>query len=65
MTVENVKEDSTYKKFLKYLAGTFVLVLGLTLILVWWADVVSLFRGVAGMILALAGMVFLYSLRNQ
>ena len=62
-TKEN--NDSLYKKFIKYLAGTFVLILGITLVLVWWDDVVGLFRGVTGMVLALAGMVFLYSLRNQ
>jgi hypothetical protein len=43
------------------MVGMFVLVLGITLILVWWEDVVSLFKGAIGVILALAGLVTLYA----
>ncbi len=52
------------KKTALYLSGSFVLVLGNTLILVWWQDVAALFRGVAGIGLALAGLLVLYSLKK-
>jgi len=51
------------KKALLYIVGSFVLVFGITLILMWWSDVVILFRGMAGFVLALAGLLILYSLK--
>lgn len=45
--------------------GSFILVLGITLILVWWPDVVALFRASIGMALALAGLLVLYSLNRK
>ena len=45
--------------------GSFLLVLGITLVLVWRHDVAVLFRGAIGMALALAGMLVLYSLNND
>ena len=52
------------KKMILTILGIIFLVSGITLILVWWPDLVSLFRGAAGMILALAGLLMLYSLRE-
>ena len=57
-------QKGTYKKFILFLAGIFVLIFGITLILIWWADVVALFRGAAGIILALAGLLTLYALNK-
>lgn len=51
-------------KSVLYLLGSLVLVLGITLVLAWWRDVAVLFRGVAGMGLALAGLLVLYSLKK-
>ena len=53
-----------YKKFVLFVAGFFILVLGVTLILVCWRDVVSLFRGASGMVLALAGLFMLYAVNK-
>lgn len=49
-----------YKEFLLILLGVFVLILGMTLILVWWDDVVRLFRGFLGITFAIAGLLILY-----
>lgn len=57
-------QSKGYKKFVLFLCGCFALVLGVTLTLIWWADVVSLFRGGVGLILALGGMIVLYSLNR-
>ncbi len=53
--------QSTFKKSALYLLGSFILVLGIALILRWWADVAVLFRAGIGMALALAGLLILYS----
>lgn len=53
-----------YKKFIFFVVGFFILILGVTLILVWWMDVAVLFRGSAGIILALAGLLTLYALNK-
>ena len=57
--------QTTYKKFILYLTGSFILVLGVTLILLWQVDVAVLFRGGIGMALALAGLLILYSLGRK
>jgi hypothetical protein len=53
------------KKLILYLLGSFILVAGISLILLWWRDVVILFRGIFGMVLALAGLLALYSLKAK
>ena len=58
MTKINTKGSQT--KMIQFLAGGVILILGVTLILVWWADVVSLFKGALGIGLALGGLVMLY-----
>ena len=57
-------QKSAYKKFLMFLIGFFILILGITLILAWWEDVVVLFKGAIGMILALGGLLALYTLNK-
>jgi len=57
-------QKSTYKKFLMFLVGFFILILGITLILAWWESVVILFKGASGMALALAGLLMLYTLNK-
>ncbi len=53
------------KQSLFYLLGSFILVLGIALILLWQADVAVLFRGGMGMVLALAGLLILYFLGRK
>ena len=50
-----------YKKFVLSVLGCFFLVSGITLILVFWPDVVVLFRGAGGIIFALVGLFLLYA----
>ncbi|OGW96260.1 MAG: hypothetical protein A2Z81_05595 [Omnitrophica WOR_2 bacterium GWA2_45_18] len=57
-------KPSAYKKIVVGLGGIFILIAGLTLILLFWKDVVIIFKGTIGMILALAGLLMLYAL-NQ
>ena len=54
--------NNDYKKFLMAAIGGFAAILGVTLILAWWPDVVSLFRGGVGIILAVGGLLAIYSL---
>jgi hypothetical protein len=60
MAVDN--QNDTFKKFILFVIGFFVLILGITLILVWWPFAVTLFKGAVGVILALAGLLMLYGL---
>ena len=53
------------KQFVLAFLGMACLVVGIALILIWWRDVVSLFHGAGGMILALAGLLMLYTLREN
>ncbi len=57
-------QKNNYKKFVLFVVGFFVLVLGITLTLVWWKDVVGLFRGSIGVILSLAGLFALYAINT-
>jgi len=57
-------QKKTYKKFIMAVAGFFILILGITLILAWWQDVVIFLKGTLGMILALAGLLMLYTLNK-
>lgn len=49
-----------YSKPVLFLGGMMVLILGLVLVLVWWKDVVVLFRGCVGVFIALAGLMMLF-----
>lgn len=52
------------QNFVKFLIGIILLVIGVTLILCWWPDVVIIFRAMAGMGLALLGLLALYSIKK-
>ena len=58
--------DKTIKesKLALLLMGGFFLILGITLVLVWWQDVISLFRGFIGVLIALGGLLILYMMRE-
>ena len=60
-----MKENNDYKKFLINGVAIFLLLLGIKMILVYWYEVVSLFRGAAGILFALAGLVTLYAVNNK
>ncbi len=47
-----------------FLIGTVILTAGVTLILVWWSDVVQLFRGGIGMLLGVVGLFILYNIKK-
>ncbi len=47
-----------------FTAGTILLLLGSTLILKWWPELVIVFKGLIGMGLALAGLLLLYMIRD-
>ena len=53
------------KKGVLFALGSVMLVLGIALVLRFWADVVVLFRAGIGMALALAGLLVLYSLNRK
>jgi len=62
--MEENNQKKSYKKFVLFVIGFFILILGITLILFWWMDVAVLFRGAIGIILALAGLLMLYGLNK-
>ena len=51
-------------KELLFFCGSVSLIVGMTMILVWWRDVVILFRGGIGMFLALGGLLLLYMVKE-
>ena len=51
-------------KTLLFLIGSVVLITGITFVLVWWDLVVSLFKGMIGMALALGGLFLLYMVKE-
>ena len=44
--------------------GFAVLTAGIVMVLVWWPDVVSLFKGAIGMGVALGGLLLLYMVKE-
>ncbi len=44
--------------------GSVVLIAGMTMVLVWWKDVVALWRGFSGMAVALIGLLLLYMVKE-
>ena len=53
-------KKNTLKDLIGFPLGCVLLITGVTLILVWWQDLVIIFRGVIGFIIALAGLFILY-----
>jgi len=47
------------KNFVLFLIGAIILVTGISLILLWWPQVVIVFQGAIGIILALVGLIAL------
>lgn len=47
-----------------FAGGIFMLLVGVTSILVWWADVVSLVRGGFGIVLAVGGLLVMYTVKK-
>jgi hypothetical protein len=56
------KDEKNFKKFLVMLVGSFLLIVGVAMILGCWQELVIFFKGVTGMILAGSGLLVLYSL---
>lgn len=61
---KNDPKDS-YKKFILFVLGFFILILGITLTLAWWGAVIILFKGSVGIVLALAGLFMLYAMNRN
>ncbi|MGE0268561.1 MAG: hypothetical protein AB7S78_08925 [Candidatus Omnitrophota bacterium] len=58
---EDKLQDKTY---IKFLAGCFAVLVGVTLILVWFDDLATIVRGSIGFIIAVGGLLVLYSLKK-
>lgn len=57
-TMENTNKKKITRFFL-FIAGFGILILGITLILQWWAYLSVIVKGAAGIVLALTGLVIL------
>ena len=51
-------------KIVNVFLGGALLIVGITLVLAWWPQVVNLFKGVLGIVLAVGGLAVLYFLRD-
>ena len=49
----------TDRNNLAFAGGAVLLVAGIVMVLMWWPDVVSVFRGFSGMIFAIAGLILM------
>ena len=58
------KKKKTIGKIFLLIAGSLVLVCGIVLILQEWEQVVKVFQGVIGMIMALAGLLILMLVKD-
>lgn len=58
------KDSGEQKRFMKFVGGCFLVVAGITMILLWFDDLAALLRGSIGFITALGGMLLLYSLKD-
>jgi len=58
-------DSKNYKSFILGAVGCFLLVFGITLILIFWNDVVSFFKGISGIILAISGLGIIYFLQKK
>ncbi len=58
-------KKNAYKNFIIYLTGFFILIAGVTLTLIWWDDFMRILRGMAGITLAMAGLIMLYVLNKK
>jgi uncharacterized membrane protein len=56
--------DRRFKHGQLFVIGVALLVLGVTLILAWWDDLIILFRGGMGFVLALIGLFVLYNIKD-
>ena len=65
LNMANEDKQNNYKRFVLFVVGFFILVLGITLILVCFKDVVVLFRGALGIVFALAGLFMLYAVSKK
>ncbi|MFA5059510.1 MAG: hypothetical protein WC676_02670 [Candidatus Omnitrophota bacterium] len=52
------------KNILFFVGGFTVFVIGIGLVLTFWQDVVSVFRGMVGIVLALAGILILVLVKD-
>ena len=48
------------KTILQIIIGMTLLITGISLILVWWPEIIIVFKGVAGATLAVVGLIILY-----
>ena len=55
---------NTFKKSGLFVLGFIILIAGIILILAWWPDLVIVFKGTIGFILALAGLLMLYTVKE-
>ena len=60
-----MSKKNLWKELIGFPLGCILLVTGVVLILLWWKDLVVIFRGVIGFIIALAGLFILYMIGQK
>jgi uncharacterized membrane protein len=51
-------------KMISILVGSVLLITGIAMILAWWPHVVHIFKGILGFVVALAGLLILYMIKE-
>ncbi|MFT5170044.1 MAG: hypothetical protein ACI8Q2_000662 [Candidatus Omnitrophota bacterium] len=59
------EENKSYKRFILFLGGVFVLTLGMTLNLRWWPEFIDLLKGAIGITLAMGGLLMMYGVNKD
>ena len=52
------KKSNVFKMIIKVIVGIILIALGVVSICYWWSDLLILVRGVIGIVLVLAGLIF-------
>jgi len=56
-------DKKVFNKTIRLIFGAVLLIVGVALILAWWDALVIVSKGVLGVLLALAGLFIMYSLK--
>jgi len=52
-------KETLLKNIGLFIVGAVILIVGISLILLWWPQVVIIFKGIIGIVLALVGLIAL------
>lgn len=60
-----MNEDFNRKKTLRVISGIVLIIIGVTMVLIWWNDILNFLKAVLALGLAIGGLLVLYSLGSS